>query len=470
MFLNAFVALLSAASAGQCLHLRQRSEQPRVVRFDITRNEIPDRVEHDRRRLEARADTVKATLKNEQTLYALNISIGTPAQEFTVSVDTGSSDLWVNSDDSELCQRQSSPCGQSGVYNANDSSTYEYVNSLFNISYVDGSGASGDYVTDTLRVAGETIRDFQFGVGYQSDSRQGILGLGYPTNEAGFVQSGAKKYDNLPAKLASDGTIKSSAYSLWLNDLEASRGSLLFGGVDQSQYEGDLVTLPIQRVGEGGPRSEFYITLTRIDFAGDSLADDMALAVLLDSGTSLTYLPNDMVAEVYGAVDARYDESQGSAIVSCSLADADAKMTFHFDSPAKISVPMNELVLDVIDSGGGSSFEQDSACLFGISPSGGSSAVLGDTFLRSAYVVFDMENNEISLAQSRFNATENDIVEIGTGSDAVPDASDASEETEATSGLPSSPTGSDDDDDGAGMLRPRVFAALLAVGFGVALA
>lgn len=65
MFLNAFVALLSAASAGQCLHLRQRSEQPRVVRFDITRNEIPDRVEHDRRRLEARADTVKATLKNE---------------------------------------------------------------------------------------------------------------------------------------------------------------------------------------------------------------------------------------------------------------------------------------------------------------------------------------------------------------------------------------------------------------------
>lgn len=374
----------------------------------------------------------------------------------------------MNDHDSSLCGRQSGPCDVSGVYNANRSSTYSYVNSLFNISYVDGSGASGDYVTDTLRIAGETVRDFQFGVGYDSTSPQGILGLGYPANEAGLVQEGAKEYDNLPAKLASDGTISSSAYSLWLNDLDASTGSLLFGGVDQSQYEGDLLTVPIQRGSNGGPYTEFYITLDSLDFGSDNLGKNLGLAVLLDSGTSLTYLPTDMVAEVYDAVNARYDEEQGSALVPCSLADSNKEMTFHFDAPARISVPMHELVLDVISYGSGNSYGQDSACLFGISPSGGSSAVLGDTFLRSAYVVFDMENNEISLAQSRFNATKNDIVEIGTGNNAVPSAADATGQTVATAGLPSS-TGDGDDDDGVGTLRPSIAAALLAFGFGIIL-
>lgn len=44
-----------------------------------------------------------------------------------------------------------------------------------------------------------------------------------------------------------------------------------------------------------------------------------------------------------------------------------------------------------------------------------SSPSLGDTFLRSAYVVYDMTNNEISVAPMNFNAVNSNIVEIGTG-------------------------------------------------------
>lgn len=60
-------------------------------------------------------------------------------------------------------------------------------------------------------------------------------------------------------------------------------------------------------------------------------------------------------------------------------------------------------------------------CL-GISPAGSSQPVLGDTFLRSAYVVYDLGNNEISLAATNFNATSSSVREIGTGDNAVPDA------------------------------------------------
>jgi hypothetical protein len=47
---------------------------------------------------------------------------------------------------------------------------------------------------------------------------------------------------------------------------------------------------------------------------------------------------------------------------------------------------------------------------------------LGDTFLRSAYVVYDLANNEISLAQTDFNATSSSVKEIAAGPSGVPNA------------------------------------------------
>jgi hypothetical protein len=57
----------------------------------------------------------------------------------------------------------------------------------------------------------------------------------------------------------------------------------------------------------------------------------------------------------------------------------------------------------------------------GISDAAGSTSVLGDTFLRSAYVVYDLQNNQISIAQTDFNATSSNVVEITAGG--VPGAS-----------------------------------------------
>ena len=48
--------------------------------------------------------------------------------------------------------------------------------------------------------------------------------------------------------------------------------------------------------------------------------------------------------------------------------------------------------------------------------------MLGDTFLRSAYVVYHLGNNQISLAPTVFNATDSDVREINNGTDGVPDA------------------------------------------------
>ncbi|PNY24694.1 aspartic-type endopeptidase opsB [Tolypocladium capitatum] len=461
--------LLSLCAAARVLSLLQPWHgRPRVLRLDLQRNRIADPVAHDK--LRRRSGTVDGTLDNMQTLYYLNISMGTPPQDLRMHVDTGSSDLWVNTPRSAVCSQSSQPCVSSGTYTANESSTYEYVGSYFNISYVDGSGAAGDYVTDTLHVDGHDFAGFQFGIGYDSSSPQSVLGIGYPVNEVQVARSGLKAYQNMPARMAADGVIASSAYSLWLNDLDANTGSILFGGVDASRYSGDLVSVPIQQV--GGTFLEFFITMTGLDMGSVAVAQGMALAVLLDSGSSLTYLPNDLTESVYDAVNASYQEVDGVAFVPCSLRDSDATMSFRFSSPAAVEVLVRDMILDLDDATGKAlTFDNGvQACLFGISPAGTSTSVLGDTFLRSAYVVYDMANNEIALAQARFNASEPDVHEIGGGGSPVPSAVAAKTPVAAASGLPVGGSAGDgnqsgqDQNSGGGVLVPPVLLTGVLVG------
>ncbi|GAW24347.1 hypothetical protein ANO14919_139310 [Xylariales sp. No.14919] len=405
--------------------------QRKVVSLSTQRKTVSNPVQRDR--LRRRTSTIEAALDNEETLYFVNATIGTPSQSLRLHLDTGSSDLWVNTPDSTYCAQRSDPCEFAGSYVANDSSTYEYVGDWFNISYVDGSGASGDYVSDTITIGGSTLDRLQFGIGYTSSSSQGILGIGYPSNEVQVGRAGKDAYDNLPAALVTAGQISRNAYSLWLNDLDASRGSILFGGVDAAQYSGSLHTLPIQA--NRGSYSEFLITLTALKLGGQTIADDQALAVLLDSGSSLTYLPDDMVEDIYEQVNAQYDSSAGAAYVACSLESNSSALEFTFSSPT-ISVQMKELVLDLTTaSGRRPTFTNgEEACLFGIAPAGSGTNVLGDTFLRSAYVVYDIDNNQISLGQTNFNATQSNVSEIPSGT-SIPGATVVSNSVEATSGV-----------------------------------
>ncbi|KAL8414783.1 hypothetical protein RB594_005840 [Gaeumannomyces avenae] len=429
--------LWTATEATSIPRRRSGTPAPKVLGISTERRAISDPLGHDRIR---RRGTVEASLSNQETLYFANLTIGTPPQSLRLHVDTGSSDLWVNSASSVLCLSSSKPCNFAGTYTANSSSSYEYISSIFNISYVDGSGAQGDYVSDVVTVGSTRVDRLQFGIGYTSTSTQGILGIGYELNEVQVGRAGLKPYRNLPTRLVEQGVISSPAYSLWLNDLQATTGNILFGGVDTEKFQPPLYTVPMQQ--NGGIFAEFLITLTSVQYksgeATQAMGENMALAVLLDSGSSLTYLPDAVVQRIYQAVGAQFDSNEGATYVPCSLADDRTRMlNFTFSSPVTISVPMSELVLELVTSSGRRpSFRNGgAACLFGIASAGQGTNVLGDTFLRSAYVVYDLENHAVSLAQSKLNVARSNIVEIGKGQGAVPSATAVQNPVAATAGL-----------------------------------
>jgi hypothetical protein len=295
------------------------------------------------------------------------------------------------------------------------------VNNDFNITYADGSGASGEYASETVTIGSATLKELQFGIGYNSGSSEGVLGIGYPANEVQVGVSGGSPYANLPKAMVNKGLIKSNAYSLWLNDLDANTGSILFGGVNTKKYHGTLETLPIQKA--GGVYSEFVIALTSVVLSNSSGTTNyttkaLPAAVLLDSGSSLTYLPDVIVEGLFNDLEVSYDSSSGVGFMPCKSSSNKVNISYTFSSPT-INVALSELLLDIgdyfYDNG-------DRACAFGIVPAGESMSVLGDTFLRSAYVVYDLANNEISLANTNFDSTGNNVLEITTGTDSVPGA------------------------------------------------
>jgi hypothetical protein len=212
---------------------------------------------------------------------------------------------------------------------------------------------------------------------------------------------------------------------LWLNDLDASTGQILFGAVNTAKYHGSLQTIPILK--SAGNYSNILIALSGISVNGVNLSSsNLPAAVVLDSGTTLMYLPNEITRPIYQQFNARIETRFGeiTAYVPCAFAREDKTIDFTF-SGVKIAVPYNEIVLPSTSrDGSGLKFNDGSpACAFGIGSSGGGGPlVLGDTFLRSAYVVYDLSNNQVSLAQTNFNATTDHFVEIEAGPDGVPDA------------------------------------------------
>ena len=79
------------------------------------------------------------------------ISVGTPAQTYTVDFDTGSSDLFLPS---TSC---TSNCKGHKLYNPTASSTSIDRRKTFYLQYGDGSYVRGQQYTETVSVAGLTV-------------------------------------------------------------------------------------------------------------------------------------------------------------------------------------------------------------------------------------------------------------------------------------------------------------------------
>jgi hypothetical protein len=288
------------------------------------------------------------------------------------------------------------------------------------VGYDDNTTATGDYALDDLTIGGVVIKDMQFGIMYQGTVRYGILGIGLPGIES-TADYGLGQYNNLPILLVNQGYIQSAAYSLWLNGDQTATGTnrtILFGGVDTDKFYGSLVTLPFVAGPFDTGVQEFFVTLQGVQMSNGS-GNPIALnggstpvPALLDSGTTIMQLPAVLAQSILSALNAVIT-SDNLAYVDCALALSPLTVDFIFTG-ITISVPLSQLVLSVNLS--------PTQCLLGLEATtvSGGTTILGDTFLSSTYVVFDLDNKKAHIAPAVLNSTTENIVQIGSGPNAVP--------------------------------------------------
>ncbi|KAK4152531.1 mitochondrial elongation factor g 1-like protein [Chaetomidium leptoderma] len=414
-----------------------------VVQWDIQRTQRSDEF----KKLKKRASTFEEVVTNERARggYFATCRLGTPGQNMTLQLDTGSSDIWVPDSGAQVCRETGTEGCALGTFNPSRSTTFTVVGKgEFDIEYVDGSSSKGDYFTDVFEIGGATLQNMTMGLGIKTDIAYGLVGVGYANNEAivGNTQSLSSVYPNLPVSMVDDGLINTVAYSLWLNDLDASSGSILFGGIDTKKYKGDLTRIdvyPSQR----DIFTSFKVAMTSLEGHSESGQDTLTstafpIPVVLDSGTTLSYLPTDLAKQAWKEVGAVYSPDAKAAVLPCSMKNSKGYFSFGLAGPSgpRINVTMDELVLDLTAGNpplfSDGLYKNQTACEFGIQNFTTGPYLLGDTFLRSAYVVYDLVNNQIGIAATDFNSTESNLVPFPSMSAQIPSATVARDQSKVT--------------------------------------
>ncbi|KAG0655775.1 hypothetical protein C6P45_002904 [Maudiozyma exigua] len=347
------------------------------------------------------------------------MEVGTPAQELNLIIDTGSADLWVMDSTNKHCIYNSFKnitvepiinCADLLTFNSSESSTIKKVSDArFYINYVDLTYAEGIWVTDTITINGVSIPNMQFGLASNATTPvSGVLGIGFQRREAVRGYDGAPNefYPNFPQVLKQEGITDVVAYSLNLGD----PSSIVFGGLDTNAYTGTMYTFPMVNVYQNivDKPATLALTIQGLDIV-DKVANSKQnifnnkYAVLLDSGTTLVSFPTDLADSMANFVNATYSASESVYIFNCPTNSDLIDFVFNFGD-LKLEIPLTSFLLLP---------EGDSVCGFGVLRSRNSFITLGDSFLKNAYVVYDLDNYQISLAKAANNThDQQNILEI----------------------------------------------------------
>merc|ERR1719359_2123419 len=97
--------------------------------------------------------------------------------------------------------------------------------------------------------------------------------------------------------MVQQGSIAEPVFAFYLPQDASAKGELVFGGIDENHYTGELVDVALT--------SETYweVSMGALKF-GDTSVVTKAMAAIVDSGTSLLAGPKDMVATLAQAAGA----------------------------------------------------------------------------------------------------------------------------------------------------------------------
>ncbi|KII85185.1 hypothetical protein PLICRDRAFT_334879 [Plicaturopsis crispa FD-325 SS-3] len=319
-----------------------------------------------------------------------NVGVGSPATDYTLLIDTGSSNTWIGADKSYTKTSTSKDTGGS-------------------VSVTYGSGSfSGEEYTDTVTLADGLVITGQ-GVGVASSASgfsgvDGILGIG-PVDLTSGTVSNADTVPTVTDNLLSQGTISTEVIGIYYAPAAESdsTGTLTFGGTDSDKFTGDIVYTPVTST---YPASAYWGIDQTVTYGSTSILS--STAGIVDTGTTLILLATDAYNKYVKATGAKEDNSVGLLSISQSQYNSLSSLNFEIGGSTFSLSPNAQIWPRSLNTDIGGS--ADSIYLvvadLGSNSGEGLDFIDGYTFLERYYSVFDTSNSQVGFASTAFTDSE----------------------------------------------------------------
>lgn len=280
-----------------------------------------------------RAAAIEAS--NTAVTYVASVGVGSPATQYSLVVDTGSSNTWIGADKS---------------YNATSTSVDLHQN--VSVSYGTGSfsGKECEYLLFLLAIVGTVLIDIslcidndtvtlssdliieQQSIGVATTSRgfdgyDGILGLG-PAELTENTVTGTDEVRTVSDNLLSQGKISTEVLGVSFAPTTTApntNGVLTFGGVDTSKYTGEITYVPVTTE---EPASHYWGIDQSLTYGDQKAAVLNKTSGIVDTGSTLLLISQDAFERYCNLTNATEDSYTG--LLKISDADYEKLESLYF--------------------------------------------------------------------------------------------------------------------------------------------
>lgn len=334
---------------------------------------------------------------NEDVSYVAAVTIG--GKSYDLIVDTGCKLPFAAFRDKahKLTQNalaSNTWCG--AQTSCEKSSTGVSTGGSVQVSYGSGSFSGTEY-TDSVTFAGLTVAKQSIGAAKTSTGFTGVDGI-FGFGPVGLTEGTVSNVDTVPTfmdNLYSQGLISTNTLGVSFlpesgSDDDDTNGELTLGGVDTTKYSGALTYFPTLTTGTA---AEYWgLSIASFTYGTTTLAS--SATGIIDTGTTLIYIPTAAYKKFLTASGGKSDTSSGLAMFTTKPT---ANFAIKFGSttytltPAQYLVPTAQYANFGLTTGKYYAWINDGGA-------SGVNTIIGQKFLEVYYSVYDTTNSRIGFA------------------------------------------------------------------------
>lgn len=315
------------------------------------------------------------------TFYIGSGTLGTPAQNFILLLDTGSADLWVPD--------KTYTGGKKHLFDSSKSSTYKKCSTNCNFCIEYGSGSTCGFKGTDKFCFGQTalcVDNQIFGqvttmAVFNTQPLDGIVGMGFPSISE---EQAIPPFMNLVAQ----GKVSKPYFGVWLDNVTPTPtgqvgGTFTFGGIDTTHCNSTPVDwVPLS--------SETYWQFKMDGVSAGTYSHQRSVQAISDTGTSFLIGPTSVVARIAEELGAKFDADQRVYTIDCKATPPPIIITLN---GKKYPITYKNYIVNF----GGNFGLKCAVGMRGADGLGSIDWILGDTFIRAFCNAYDVKNKQLGL-------------------------------------------------------------------------